>query len=55
MLPLLLQKVLQRLMGWVGRIGGNAHSEEEYLEVASLIVRTELFANVIRRLTVGEV
>ena len=39
----------------LGPIGGNAHSEEEYLEVASLIERTELFANVIRRLTVGEV
>lgn len=38
----------------LGPIGGNAHSEEEYLEVASLIERTELLANVIHRLTVGE-
>ena len=35
----------------LGPIGGNAHSEEEYLEVESLIERTELLAKVIHRLT----
>lgn len=35
----------------LGPIGGNAHSEGEYLEVGSLIKRTELLANIIHRLT----
>ena len=35
----------------LGPIGGNAHSEEEYLEVASLVERTELLARIIQRLT----
>lgn len=38
----------------LGPIGGGAHTEEEYLEVSSLIERTELLAKVINRLTVGE-
>lgn len=38
----------------LGPIGGNAHSEEEYLEVASLTERTELLAKIIHRLTVGQ-
>ena len=36
----------------LGPIGGNAHTEEEYLEVDSLIERTELLARVIQRLTI---
>lgn len=36
----------------LGPVGGNAHSEEEYLEVPSLVERTHLIANVIHRLTV---
>ncbi len=35
----------------LGPIGGNAHTEEEYLEVDSLVERTELLASVIQRLT----
>ncbi|GKV56824.1 peptidase M20 [Sporosarcina sp. NCCP-2222] len=31
----------------LGPIGGNAHSDEEYLEIASLVERTELLANVL--------
>ncbi len=38
----------------LGPIGGGAHTEEEYLETTSLLERTELLANVIQRLTVGE-
>lgn len=38
----------------LGPIGGNAHSEEEYLEVDSLVKRTELLARVIHRLTVDQ-
>ena len=38
----------------LGPIGGNAHSEEEYLEVDSLVERTNLLAHVIHRLTVGK-
>ena len=38
----------------LGPIGGNAHSEEEYLEVASLVERTELLARIIQRLTTGQ-
>lgn len=34
----------------IGPIGGGAHSEDEYLEVDSLVERTELLANVIQRL-----
>lgn len=34
----------------LGPIGGNAHSDEEYLEIASLVERTELLANVLVRL-----
>jgi len=37
----------------LGPIGGHAHTEEEYLEVASFIERAELLANVIHRLTEG--
>lgn len=36
----------------LGPIGGNAHSEEEYLEVASMTKRAELLAKVIHRLTI---
>ena len=35
----------------LGPIGGYAHTEDEYLEVPSLVERTELLANVIQRLT----
>ena len=35
----------------LGPIGGNTHSEEEYLEVDSLVERTHLLAHVIHRLT----
>lgn len=35
----------------LGPIGGNAHTEEEYLEVDSLVERAELLARVIQRLT----
>ena len=38
----------------LGPIGGNAHSEEEYLEIDSLVERTNLLAHVIHRLTVGK-
>ena len=38
----------------LGPIGGNAHSEEEYLELDSLVERTNLLAHVIHRLTVGK-
>lgn len=34
----------------LGPVGGNAHSEEEYLEIPSLVERTNLLANVIVRL-----
>jgi len=37
----------------LGPIGGHAHTEEEYLEVASFVERTALLANVIHRLTEG--
>ncbi|WP_100372153.1 M20 family metallopeptidase [Bacillus sp. FJAT-45037] len=36
----------------LGPIGGNAHSEHEYLEIASLTERTELLAKIIQRLHV---
>lgn len=35
----------------IGPIGGGAHSEEEYLEIDSLVERTELLAKTIQRLT----
>ncbi len=35
----------------LGPVGGNAHSEEEYLEIDSLVERTLLLANVIVRLS----
>ncbi len=35
----------------LGPVGGNAHTEDEYLEVDSLVERTVLLANVIARLT----
>lgn len=35
----------------LGPIGGHAHTEHEYMEVASLVERTALLANVILRLT----
>lgn len=34
----------------IGPIGGGAHSEDEYLEIASLVERAELLANAIQRL-----
>ncbi|MCG3088136.1 M20 family metallopeptidase [Sporosarcina cyprini] len=34
----------------LGPIGGNAHSDEEYLEIASFVERTELLAKVLVRL-----
>ena len=37
----------------LGPIGGNAQTEEEYLEIESLVERTELLARVIQRLTIG--
>ena len=36
----------------LGPIGGNAHTEEEYLEVPSVVERTALLAGVIERLTI---
>lgn len=36
----------------LGPVGGNAHTEEEYLEVGSLVERAELLARVIERLSV---
>ncbi|QUW21606.1 M20 family metallopeptidase [Sporosarcina sp. Marseille-Q4063] len=36
----------------LGPIGGNAHSEDEYLEVESLVERTNLLAHIIHRLTI---
>jgi glutamate carboxypeptidase len=36
----------------LGPIGGNAHSEDEYLEVDSLVERTNLLAHIIHRLTI---
>ncbi|GAE35051.1 M20 family metallopeptidase [Halalkalibacter akibai] len=38
----------------LGPIGGNAHSDKEYLEIASLTERTLLLANVVERLTSEE-
>lgn len=35
----------------LGPIGGNAHSEEEYLEIPSLVERALLLANVIKKLS----
>ena len=35
----------------LGPVGGNAHSDEEYLEVSTLVERTHLLANIIHRLT----
>jgi len=39
----------------LGPIGGNAHTEEEYLEIESLVERTELLTRVIQRLTIEKV
>lgn len=38
----------------LGPIGGNAHSDQEYLEIPSLLERTHLLAEVIGRLSAGE-
>ncbi|MDV2683003.1 M20 family metallopeptidase [Alkalihalophilus lindianensis] len=38
----------------LGPIGGNAHSEDEYLEIASLTERTRLLAKIIQRLHVDK-
>lgn len=38
----------------LGPIGGNAHSEDEYLEVASLTERAHLFACTVQKLTMKE-
>jgi len=39
----------------LGPIGGKAHTEEEYLEIESLVERTELLTRVIQRLTIEKV
>jgi len=38
----------------LGPIGGDAHTEKEYLEIPSFIERTELLANVIEKLSINE-
>lgn len=35
----------------LGPIGGNAHSEDEYLEIPSLVERTLLLSKIIKRLS----
>lgn len=38
----------------LGPIGGDAHTEKEFLEIPSFIERTELLANVIEKLSINE-